>query len=72
MKKSIFEMRIKAIALTLITSLVISCAAVMPVRAEGDENGSSTTPGQQTEQTGGQTDGQQFYRKEQVQLRHQQ
>ena len=58
-RKTVTEMRIKAIALTLITSLVISCAAVMPVRAEGDETGSSTTPGQQTEQTGDQTDGQQ-------------
>ena len=53
MKKSIFEMRIKAIALTLVASLVISCAAVMPVRAEGEENGGST--GQQTELTGDQT-----------------
>ena len=64
-RKTVTEMRIKAIALTLITSLVISCAAVMPVRAEGDETGGSTDPGQQTEltdpsgQTGGQTDGQQ-------------
>lgn len=49
-RKTGIEMRIKAIALTLITSLVISCAAVMPVRAEGGETGGST-PSQQTEVT---------------------